>query len=271
MTVEDRASKFRGILYLHLLRTWRYKYSFINYTLTFAFWIAIFLLGALVFVPSEKLPETAPYIFWGVIMWNVMSSNVWNIAGWTWFFLSLGMYEEHKITNTSVLSVLVGRLITTAVDTALVVPIMYAVTMYFTGGKVLMIYDASYVILGFAGIFTMSMAYSLTLSAISFRTGVPGALLDVTNFLMLIMGGIAVPLSQLPEPLRTIATFIPYAHAAELTRYGATGNPTYLPLHLEVAITVVVATSMVAVALLTYSYVENKFLRRYGPRAIGRM
>ncbi len=264
-------TKVRAFLYLHTLRTWRYKYSFINMTLNLGLWISIFILGALVFVPPENLPDTAPYIFWGVILWNVLSSCVWSLGGWTWFFLSMGMYEEHKLHNTSVVSVLAGRTITVLTDIALITPVMYFVVTKATGGSVTLVTNPAFIVGGFVAMFIMSLSYGLTLSELSLRIGVPGTLLDISNFLLLVMGGIAVPISKLPGPIQNIAVLIPYAHASELVRYGATGMETYLPLHVEVVIVMILSTSMMVSALALYRYVEDHYLRRYGPRAIGRM
>lgn len=263
--------RIRPILYLHLLRTWRYKYSFINSTLNIALWMAIFILGALVFVPPEQLPTTAPYIFWGVVLWTLLSSSVWYIGGWMWFFLSLGMIEEHMIHNMRVMPVLIGRIITVTVQLALVTPVMYVIVSYATGGSIPLIHNPVILAYALVSMIIMSISYGLILAAISIRTGVPGALLDISNFLLFIMGGIAVPVTNLPDILKKFAMFVPYSHPSELVRYAAAGITPYLPLWIELTVSGIVAAAMLIATYLIFRYIEDHYLRIQGPRAIGRM
>ncbi len=263
--------KLKALIYLHALRTWRFKYSFINSTINMGLWMAIFIIGALIFVPSSEIPEIAPYMFWGIILWTILSSSVWSVGGWAWFILSLGMYEEHTIHNTSLISLLSGRAITVVTDTILITPVLYFLVRKLSGPSVTYVSSPAAILGGLAAMFVMALSYGLTLSAISFRIGVPGTLLDISNFLLLVLGGIAIPISKLPEAMRYIALVIPFSYPSELTRYGATGAPTYLPLPNLAILNIGIATSMLVSALLIYRRVENSYLRKYGPRAIGRM
>ncbi len=265
-------SRLRPIVYLHLLRTWRYKYSFLNSTLNITFWIAIFILGALLFVPKEELPTTGPYVFWGVTLWNIISTSVWYIAGWSiWFFVSLGLVEDHMLHNTRTLHVLAGRLVTIATQIAMVTPLMYLLVSYATGTRFPLATKPLFLLYGLGTATVMAVSYSLILSAISLRTGVPGPLIDITNFLIFIVGGVAVPVSMLPGPLKTVAIAVPYSHAAEVMRYGAAGLEPYLPLGTEIILSGVIAAAMAAVAYVLFSYLENKYIRIHGVRGVGRM
>ena len=263
--------KLRALIYLHALRTWRFKYSFINSTVNIALWMAIFIIGALIFVPSSEIPEIAPYMFWGIILWTMLSSSVWSVGGWTWFIISLGMYEEHIIHNTSVISLLTGRTLTVLTDTALITPILYFLMKKLSGSSATYVSNPLAIIGGLTVMFVMALSYGLMLSAISFRIGVPGTLLDISNFLLLVLGGIAIPISKLPPAMRYVALAIPFSYPSELTRYGATGAPTYIHLPTLALLNLLIAASMLVSALLIYRRVENNYLRRYGPRAVGRM
>ncbi len=265
------AMKLKAILYLHALRTWRFKYSFINSTINIGLWVAIFILGALIFVPKEEIPATAPYMFWGVVLWTVMSSSVWSVGGWTWFITSLGMYEEHTLHGTSLAALLSGRSLTVATDTALITPVMYFLVQGVAGGDVRLISNPAFIAYGVIAMFIMSLAYGLTLSAVSMRIGVPGTLLDISNFLFLVIGGMTIPVSKLPGGMKYVALSIPFSYPSEVVRYGATGLPTYLPLWEEAALTGVLATTMITFAALLFRHVEMNYLRKQGPRAIGRM
>ena len=181
------------------------------------------------------------------------------------------MYEEHKLANTSVLEVISGRSITVLMDIVLITPIMYFLVTQITGGKVIFAVSPLYILMGFLGMFLMSLSYGLSLSALSLRMGVPGTLLDISNFFLLVMGGIAVPVESLPGPAKLLAIAIPFSHPAEIVRYGATGNPTYIPLHIELMIMWIYTAALLLLAYFLFRYVEDKYLRLYGPRAVGRM
>lgn len=263
--------KIKAILYLHSLRTWRFKYSFINSTINLGLWVAIFILGALIFMPSEEIPAAVPYIFWGIILWTMMSSGVWSVGGWSWFIMSLGMYEEHSIHNTPLIALLSGRSLTVVMDTLLITPVMYFLMIKIAGSPVTLVSHPAMIALGVATMFVMSLSYGLILSAISFRIGVPGTLLDISNFLLLVLGGIVIPIGRLPEGMRYVALAIPFAYPAEVVRYGASGSPTYLPTWISVGLALGLSAGMLVTAILLFRYVEMNYLRRYGPRAIGRM
>ena len=263
--------KIKALLYLHSLRTWRFKYTFVNSTVNMGLWMAIFIIGALIFVPSSEIPKIAPYMFWGIILWTMLSSSVWSVGGWAWFIISLGMYEEHTIHNTSIIFLLSGRTVTVITDTALITPVLYFLIRKLSGPAVSYVSNPVAILGGLVTMFVMAMSYGLMLSAISFRIGVPGTLLDISNFLLLVLGGIAIPISKLPSLMRYVALAIPFSYPSELTRYGATGAPTYLPLQTLVGLNFAIAASMLVSALLTYRNIESKYLRKYGPRAVGRM
>lgn len=260
----------KAIVYLHLLRTWRYKYSYLNSSLNTLLWITIFLLGALAFVPRSKLPETAPYVFWGLLLWNTISMMTWSVAGWMWFFISIGLAEDHMIHDTGIMSVVSGRLITVFMEVGAVAPLLYYVIMYSTGGA-MAVHMILPLIYGFTMGAVMALSYSLILAALSLRTGVPGNLLDIANFLLLIVGGLIAPVRSLPWGMRLIALLVPYSHAAEIMRYGATGAEPYLGVWEEALLAGILALAMLTAAYLVFRVVENRYVRRYGVRAIGRM
>ncbi len=262
----------KAIIYLHLLRTWRYKLSFINSTLNITLWMSIFILGAILFVPKNLLPQTAPVIFWGILIWNILSSSVWYIAGWTiWFLISTGLIEEHYLHGVGMLRFLSGRLITITIQVAMATPLVYVLLLYAAKTSFPLVSSASYLLLGILCFTMISLSYALILSVIAMRTSVPGPLLDFSNILFFVIGGIAVPLANLYEPIRIIALFTPFSHPAEIVRYGAIGIVPYIGLEREVLITVFLALFLFSVAVIIFRKVEQDYLRKHGIKGIGRM
>lgn len=261
--------EFLAIVWMHVLRMWRLKTSYVNTVINSSIWLFIFALSVFAFTPQERVPEVAPYVFWGMLMWSLMSYNVWFIAGWTWWFIGLGMVEEHLLTNTSPIPVLLARGVV-GVSTAAMTVIVLSPIFYFIGGPaVYSVTHPAYLALGLATLYAMAASYALTLAALSFRMGVPGVVLDITNFLAFFVG-ILTPPTYLPPALRAFSLAIPYTHAAELVRYGAAGAEPLLGAGAEPLIALSLSAAMAGAALVAHR-LSLRAIRKYGVRGVGRM
>ena len=270
--VLRRFTRVYAMVYLHALRTWRYKFSFINSAVNMMLWISIFLLGALLFIPREKIVIVAPQLFWGIISWTLMSYTVLNIAGWTiWFAVATGLVEEHILHKTRLSLFFAGRLIVVAFEAAITLPLVYAIVKAVIGEDFALARNPLLLLYGLATIELMALSYSLLLSAVGLCLRIPGTMLDISNFIVFVVGGIAAPVSMLPEPLRRIALAIPYSHAAEVIRYAAAGVKPYLGLKTEIVLSASAAVVMLLTSLALYNYVEDKVIRKHGVKGVGRM
>ncbi len=261
--------KFVTIVWMHMLRMWRLKTSYVNSVVNTSIWLFIFALSVFAFTPAERASEVAPYVFWGMLMWALMSYNVWYIAGWTWWFIGLGMVETHLLTNTSPIPVLLARGFVGVSLAALTVLILSPIFYFIGGPAVYSVTHPAYLALGLVTIYVMAASYALTLAAISFRIGVPGVVLDITNFLAFFVG-ILTPPTYLPASLRVVSLAIPYTHAAELVRYGAAGSEPLIGAGMEAVVAVAVAAAMVGMAIVAQRY-SLRAIRKYGVRGVGRM
>ena len=262
--------RLKAIVWLHVLRLWRYRYSFINMALNSTLWVTIFLLGALMFVPPEDLPSGMPLVFWGITMWTILSNSVWLVGAWTGFYISMGLVEEHMLVGISSSRVLVGRAIPGLSVSAAVILLIYYVLSSIVGVSRGIAEYPHLLVLGLSLLTVMALSYGLILSAISFRTGVPPVLLDIANFVVFIVGGIATPVSSLPPTLQKVAVLIPYSYPAEIVRYAAIGYKPFFALEVEVAVSVIVSAFMAALSLYLMRRSEE-YIRRNGLKAIGRM
>jgi len=262
--------KVRAILWLHILRFLRFKLSFTNYVITIILWYAIFILGALMFIPREELPIVAPLTFWSLVMWNIISNSVWLIGGWTWFFVSQGFVEEHMLLNTRPSAVLVGRAFTGLMVSLVAIILVMLVFIGIVGEVIIEIQNLALLIIGLIELTIMAICYGLFLAALSFVIRVPGTLLDVANFVVFIIGGVGVPINKLPDVLKYVAIAIPYSHAAEIVRCGVVGIEPYLGLRQELFISSLITISMIIASIYIFKIIENH-IRRHGVKAIGRM
>lgn len=263
-------TRLKAIIWLHFLRLWRYKFSFLNNILTIILWLTIFVLGALMFIPPEQWNDMAPMALWGIIMWQFLSTSVWYIGGWTWFFISQGFVEEHLLVDTSPVPVLVGRAITGLSITLAASLLVALVFTGLAGTAVLSVVNPLIVLLGLVLLATMTTSYALLLSAASFRIGIPGTILDIANFISFVLGGFAVPIASLPAQIRSIALIIPYAHAAEIVRYGVRGLEPYLGFTNELLISITLSLVLALTARAIFKR-TMRYIRIHGVKAVGRM
>ncbi len=261
---------YRAIIWLHLLRLSRYKYGFANMILTDIMWYMIFLLGALMFVPSNEYSVVAVITFWGIVLWVIMNNSVWLIAGWTWFALASGLIEEHLLYNVSPLVFVGGRFITGITITISTVPIVAFIFSSIAGTILFNIYSWIYLLLGIILMLIYSTLYALILVALSLKTSVPGVMLDVLNIFMYIGGGIGVPLYKMPHILRYFASIVPYTHAAEILRYGVLGLEPYYGLCNEILYATMYIGILLFLTILAIK-IALKHVRKHGVRAIGIM
>jgi len=262
--------RLKAILWLHLLRLWRYRVSLINSALSTTLWILLFLLGALMFTPSRTIAETIPAVFWGIVMWNIISNIVNLISGWTRFYLSQGFVEEHMLADTSPFLVLLCRPITGLSMSLLAVAFTYFIIEALSPIPIAVAVEPIVLTLGILFLIAMSTSIGLILAALSFRIGVPGMFVEILNFTLLIVGGLTAPLSNLPDYLRSIAVFIPFSYPAELIRLGTVGLKSWLPLDALISISSTLCLAISLLAFIVMKWMED-YMKKNGLRAIGRM
>lgn len=262
--------RLKAIVWLHTLRLWRYRTSLINSALSTTFWILLFLLGAIMFTPSQRVAETVSAAFWGIAMWSIISNIVNLISGWTRFYLSQGFVEEHMLMDTSPFLVLLCRPITGLSASLLTVAFTYFTIEALNAIPITAATEPFILTLGIVFLIIMSTSIGLILAALSFRTGVPGMFIEILNFTLLIVGGLTVPIANIPGYLRSIAVFIPFSYPAELVRFGAAGLRTWLPIETLISVSSGLCLAISTSAFIAVRWME-KHMRKMGLRAIGRM
>jgi len=261
---------FRAILWVHTLRLWRYRYSLVNMALNTMLWLLVFLLGALMFLPREKLASAATIAFWGLSMWQIMSTTVWLVGGWAGFALVLGVFEEHMLLGVPLSAFFAGRVIPGMAVAWLGIGLVYFTMSEVLGYAVASPKDPLLLAYGLVLMVVMASSYGLCLAALSIRIGVPGVMLDIMNFAFFVVGGIATPVEALPDALRLVALMVPYSHAAEIVRCGAVGLPPHLGLGPELLVATVLACAMAFLASIAHE-LATAYARRNGIKGIGRM
>jgi len=255
----------KAVLFLHTIRLWRYKWSFLNMILSEAAWIFLFVLGGLLFVPKEELSTTVKGAFWVIVAWSMISNFSSLIGGWMSFFISMGMVEEHLLRGFSPFKALLGRLITGS--TVIVASLLFMATLVRGAFHVnlLAVGQVALLIGGMILLAIESLSYGFTVAAISMRTSVPHNLLEILN--LGVIGLMMVPIHVLPEAVRIIYLCIPYTAPAYLVKVAISSTPPDL-VKEALIISTIVSMTMLFTAVLVMRLV-NYWIRKNGVKAIG--
>ncbi len=262
--------RIAAVLWLHTLRLWRFRLSFLNLVLSETLWMLIFMLGAMSFVPREEWSFVLPTIFWSIVVWNLVAYSAWFVAGWMNHVIALGLVEEHLVTDVSIPLFLAGRsVVCISVATSIAIALGSALSQYLGIDMLGSIENAALLLLGLALALIMGVSYALILAALGLRWGVPPLALDVTNVLFFVVG-ISTPLRSLPPELRYVAMLVPYAYPTELVRYGALGIEPLLGLETTLMMSLALTVAMVSISIATFRYCME-LVRKYGVKGVGRM
>ncbi|MET1100968.1 MAG: ABC transporter permease [Pyrodictiaceae archaeon] len=232
-------------------------------------WMSIYILGALAFTSPSEYRVVAVNVFWAIVAWNLMSTPSWTIGNWIRFYILMGLLEEHELASASHSLFLTLRVIPSMIVSSVSAIAAAVFLTAITGANILVVRDPLLLAASLVAILAMATLYSLTLAFLSVFTSAPAPLLDMLNFVLFVAGGIAVPVSRLPAPLRIVAIATPYSHPSELMRYATTGMKPYLGVAGE-AIASIAFIALLATGMTTAKRAAMKLIRREGPRGIGR-
>jgi len=236
----------------------------LNMIVSNAMWVLLLILGVLLFVPRSQLPYALKSAYWTIACWSVISSFSSIVGGWTNFFISLGMVEEHMLRGISPFLVISGRLV--------VASLVSVVTIIFMGALVQSLFSIplfdirpEIALFSFTLVSVESLLYSLLVSAISMRSSISEQFLEILNFA--VIGILIVPISVIPEGLRIFYLSIPYVAPAYILKV-ASGSEVPDLLIIATAISIIEAIAFLLIALLAVRAAESH-IRRNGARAIG--
>ncbi len=259
------ASRFKAIAWLHLLRLWRYRLSFLNLVLAEGLWVLLLILGVMLFVPPEWRAAAYKEAFWVIVCWSVISQATGLMGGWMSFFISIGMVEEHMLRGVSPFKVIAGRLIPSMAVVAGFTAFVAALMEGAFGVSVFKVYHPALLLLGLVLLTLQAVSYGVIIASISMRTSIPHGFIDVLSIVAL--GLIMAPLDRLPHYARYLLLVAPYVAPAYLVKLGIRQSLTPLlfpALAWGVAISSVLVTA--AVAAVESS---ERFVKVHGVKGVG--
>ncbi|MEM4581199.1 MAG: hypothetical protein QW092_02390 [Candidatus Korarchaeum sp.] len=255
----------RAVIWLHFLRLWRYRYSLLNMVISNAMWVLLLVMGVLLFVPREELGRALMSAYWTIACWSIVSNFSSLIGGWTNFFISLGMVEEHLMRGVSPFIVIGGRLIAASIVSAVTIALMGALIGGLFSVPLFSLSSPELASMGFAAVSLQSLFYGIIVSALAMRVSVSEQFLEILNFAT--VGIMIVPLRVLPEALRVAYLSVPYVAPAYLLKVSAGSEESSL-IQSAALISALETLLFAFIALLMIRIVEN-YIRRNGVRAIG--
>ena len=258
-------ARVKAVLWLHTLRLWRYKWSFLNMILSYVVWMLLLMLGILLFVPHELLGETVKAAFWTILAWNIISQFSSLIGGWMRFFISIGMVEEHILRGMSPFKVIVGRVIPSF---SMIVMSQLFIAVLLNGMfkiDVLVVNDPPLLALSFMMLMVESLSYGIVIAAISMRTSIPHAMLEILNFA--IVGLLMIPANMLPSGLNILYLTIPYIAPAHLMKIATLRGMNML--YLEALTIALIESSAFSITAMCSIIKSEKWIRKNGVKAIG--
>ncbi|RLE64698.1 MAG: hypothetical protein DRJ38_05000 [Thermoprotei archaeon] len=258
-------TRVKAILWLHTLRLWRYRWSFLNLVLAEAAWVFLFVLGALLFVPGEYLGLAVKSAFWTIVAWTIISQCSSLIGAWMNFFISIGMVEEHILRGISPFKVILGRVVTSFSVILVSLLFISAILNGVFKTNVWAINDPYLLTLSFIALALQGLAYGITIAAISVKTSIPHNMLEIVNFA--VIGLLMIPLDRIPGLFAIPFLCVPYVASAHLAKIGASGAQPYMLLE---ALNISLLETLVMLTIAIYVIKKSEeWIKKNGVRAIG--
>ncbi len=257
-------TKVKAVIWLHLVRLYRYRLSFFGMVLSNIMWVLLALLGVLLFISPEQFNEATKAAFWSIVGWIFLADFSNLVGGWTNFFISLQMVEEHLIRNTSPFLVLLGRGVT-----ALIVTVMSSTAMGLVFGSlfsvdILWLSDPALFLIAALLLVVEALSYGLIIASLAMRTTISYNFLEIASFVL--VGLFIVPLDVIPQGLRLIFLSIPFVAPVHLMKVAAGASHGYLVESLMISSLESLAISSITIYSIRKT---TEYIMRQGVKAVG--
>ncbi|RLG75848.1 MAG: ABC transporter permease [Thermoprotei archaeon] len=212
-------------------------------------WLILIILPVSLFAnPQIGLGRVAAFIFGGILVFNVYSVATWD---WAWEIRKLINYNvlEHLIASgKSPLMVYLGLIPVSLIWLLMIIVLGYGVVNVFVAQPEIVISDLKLLILAFTLLIIVVLSYALVLASTILISGTSGAIVEIFSWVLPLATGGFIPLSLMPESLRTLALLTPFSYPAELLRKALNIYEPILPTN-----TMFIIGYIYGLAFLTFS------------------
>ncbi len=227
-------TRVKAIVWLHLTRLYRYKLSFVGLVLSNLMWVLLYVLGMLLFISPGQFNEAVKASFWSIVGWILLSNFSSLVGGWTNFFISLHMVEEHLLRDTSPFSVLLGRGVTAIIMAAASATFMGLVFGALFSVNVLEVYSPLLFSAGMVMLTVQALSYGIIIAALSMRTSISYGFLEIASFVM--VGLFIVPVQVIPEGGRLLFLSVPFVSPVHLLKVAAGAASGYMTVGIMISL-----------------------------------
>ncbi len=258
------STKVKAVVWLHLIRLYRYRLSFLGLVLSNIMWVLMALLGVLLFISPEQFNEATKAAFWSIVGWIFLADFSNLVGGWTNFFISIHMVEEHILRNTSPFLALLGRGIT-----ALIVTVASSAAMGLVFGSlfsvdILWLSNPALFLVAALLLVVEALSYGLIIASLAMRTTISYNFLEIASFVL--VGLFIVPLDSIPPETRTVFLAVPFVAPVHLMKVAAGVSSGYLLESLAISL----LEALIFVVLTVHSAVKTmKYVMKQGVKAVG--
>ncbi len=206
-------------------------------------------------------PTTFSFFFWGFVFLIIFSTSIWGIGQYIRTEQLQGTIEQLFLAPVSRVTIIFGRFARTFfTDLAI---IGYTVLLIgLVGHQPIFIINPLMFVLVFAFLELAVLGFGLIFAGITFRIKSFNILANLTQFLVIGLCGLFIPLNALPTPVRLVSLGIPFTYFADLLRNAAAGSSTILGLVIELPLALGLAVLTFFVGLAFFKITEKSAQKR---------
>jgi len=228
-------------------------------------WLVLFITPILLFLPRDQWgdPRTLNFLFWGFILWDVVSAGLWSFGMAVRREQQMGTLEFLMLTNASRALLFSRSVYPRLISLALGLAYVYAFFRAIFGVEVLLLDPLGAAAVLLAGM-AASLGFGLVYGALVFNFKNVGPLNNILQFVLLGVSGVFFPPALYPEPLRTVALATPFTYVADLLRFYAMGAQTVLDPAAEWLVLTLYTAALLLAGVASLTLVERRLKKTGG-------
>lgn len=203
----------------------RYPLNFFSGLLMIFFIGSWFILSAFAFVDPKTIKQSAlnigGYAIWGIVIFMFMTNIMWSVANFTRREQLNGTLEQLYLSSSSPQIVLLGGAIGQIIVGLIGTTIIVGGFSFFMQVPINNLLLGAYILLI---TLLMFLGLSLIFGALILRMKRAIVVLNLFQFVFMLICGIFYPFSSIPEPIYTISRLVPISYAVDLFRNTLIGT-----------------------------------------------
>ena len=262
-----RALWFTTVSFLR--QTFRYKFRIFIWSLNSALWGLLFILPIALFAPQDKsLADISTFIFLGFIFFLTLSMSLWEVGFELRRQMMRGTLESMLATGHGPWLIVTGKLLHSLAYFVLDFLVFYAIISAMITPPQLALNNALALLIGIVGYMILLWGHAALMGSMIMVTGTSGPLFEIVNWIIPFATGMFAPPALLPEGMRAVALWTPFAHPCELIRASVTNAPTLLPVNALYVTALLAPLAYAALGFAALAYAHRK-ARREGLKTPG--